>query len=155
MMTESSRSSGTSDLKDTCQSPAGRPAKLQFSASCEVGGMMSWSSATSSMVLEEIWLELLEKLFADLWKFCINGWDKKQYDQICNWAKTVNLSCCYNRPWVWVYLLPYCKSYCVIIAKCPERCSVYLKHTEVKWFVKILAVLLYWVPCIRENYVCL
>lgn len=82
MMTKSSRGSGTSDLKDMCQSPAKRPANLQCSASCEVGGMMSWSSATSSMVLEEIWPRQPEKLFVDLWTFGINGWDKKQYDQI-------------------------------------------------------------------------
>lgn len=66
MMTRSSKSSGTSDIKDMCQSPARSPAKLHCCAFCKAGGTMSWKSVTLSMVLEEIWPELPEKLFADL-----------------------------------------------------------------------------------------
>lgn len=45
--TKFSKSSGTSDTKDTCRSRARRPAKPQCSASCGAVAMMSWSSATS------------------------------------------------------------------------------------------------------------
>ena len=72
-MTKPSRSSGISDIKDTCRSPARRHAKLQCSAFCVVGGTKSWSSATSSMVIEEIWPELPEKPFVDL-KCGLNIW---------------------------------------------------------------------------------
>lgn len=82
MTTKSFRGSGTSDLKDMYQSPARILAKLQCSASCEVDGMMSWSSVTSSVVLEEIWPKQPEKLFVDLWTCGMNGCVIKQYNQI-------------------------------------------------------------------------
>lgn len=85
--TKPSRSSGISDIKDTCLSPARRRAKLHCSAFCEVGGTKSWSSATSSMVLEEIWPGLPEKPFVDL-KCGLNVWvaGGGRNDQIWNWA---------------------------------------------------------------------
>lgn len=68
VMIAPSRSSGTSDTKDMCRSRAQKHAKPQFCAFYEVDVPMSWTSVTVSMVLEEAWLRLQEKLFVDLIK---------------------------------------------------------------------------------------
>lgn len=150
MMTESSRSSGTSDIRDTCQSPARRRAKLQCCASSEADGTMSWSSATTSMVLEEIWPGLPEKPFVDL--KCGLRVGGEQYDQIWNWAKKWEIV----RHWVWRVL-----SYALSVTK-----DMWLWFATCFWFVNccfatiavleivlkdLVAGLLYWVPRIREN----